>query len=295
MKKSLKIPTPFILLLPLIILFSAVLIYPWALGFWYSLLRYKPMYGISTKFIGLGNYISIVKDPVFYNALKVTGYFMFLTVASEMILGLFLAEILDGIVHERLRKTAVVITLIPMMTATVYAALSWRLILYPLFGIANYLLTLLGLPPQDWLGDPKWSIPVVAMVDIWQNTPFVILILFAGLQALPTEWIEAAKIDGASSWQIFRYIKIPFLRPLILIALFFRVVITLRIFESVVMMFSETGGPGMAAQVLGIYLYWLAFRVFDLGRAAALSWIMLLLTVGLSFILLLKFYKEVRI
>jgi len=295
MKRDLKIPTPLILLLPLIILFSTVLIYPWALGFWYSLLKYKPMYGIPPKFVGLSNYIEIIKDPVFYHALRVTGYFMLLAVTFEMVLGLFLAEILDGIAYERLRKLTTIIILIPMMTATVYAALTWRLILYPLFGIANYLLTLLGLPPQDWLGDPKWSIPVVAVVDIWQNTPFVILILFAGLQSLPTEWIEAAMIDGASSWQIFRYIKLPFLKPLILIALFFRIVITLRIFESVIIMFSETGGPGMAAQVLGIYLYWLAFKIWDLGRAAALSWIMLLLTAGLSFVLLLKFYKEVRI
>jgi len=294
MKVNVRVPTPFILLLPLIVIFSFVLIYPWALGLYYSLLRYRPMYGLSTEFIGLENYISIIKDPVFYNALKVTGNFMLLAVAFEMILGLLLAEILDGIKHELLRKTAVVIILIPMMTATVYAALSWRLIFYPLFGVANYFLTLLGLPPQDWFGDPRWPIPVVAMVDIWQNTAFVTLVLFAGLQSLPTEWIEAARIDGASSWQIFRYIKIPFLRPLILIALFFRIIITLRVFESVMLIFSETGGPGMAAQVLGVYLYWLAFRIFDLGRAAALSWIMLLLTVGLSFILLIRFYKEVK-
>lgn len=287
--------TPFFLLLPLIILFGAILAYPWGLGFWYSLLEYKPMYGTETRFIGLKNYLTIITDPVFYHVLKVTVYFMILAVSIELLLGLLIAQVLDSIDHAKLRRAALVMVLIPMTAATVYAALAWRLIFYPLFGVANYALSLIGLPPQDWLGNPSFSVPIIAVVDIWQNTPFVTLMLFAGLQALPKDWVESAMVDGASSWQIFRCIKLPFLRPLILIALFFRITIALRVFESVVIMFSETGGPGMAAQVLGTYLYWLAFKIWDLGRAAALSWIMLLLTMGLSFVLLVKFYKEVRV
>jgi multiple sugar transport system permease protein len=270
-----------------------VLIYPWALSFYYSFFQYKPTLTPEVKFIGLGNYIKIVSDPSFYNSLFVTFYFIAGAVTLEFFLGIGIALLLDR--EFKMKRVITTMILVPMVVSPAFAALSFRQFIHPLLGLFNFLLTSLGLPPQDWMGNPSLSIPVVIMIDVWQNTSFVTLIILAGLQALPVEQVEAALVDGASSWQIFKNIKIPFLKPLMLLALMFRIMFALRVFETVMLTFSETGGPANAAQVLGVYLYWIAFRGWDLGMASALSWLMLFLTIGLTLALVIFLYKEIEL
>jgi len=284
---------PYLYFFPILFFFSFVLIYPWALSFYYSFFQYKPTLTPEVKFIGLGNYIKIVSDPSFYNSLFVTFYFIAGAVTLEFFLGIGIALLLDR--EFKMKRVITTMILVPMVVSPAFAALSFRQFIHPLLGLFNFLLTSLGLPPQDWMGNPSLSIPVVIMIDVWQNTSFVTLIILAGLQALPVEQVEAALVDGASSWQIFKNIKIPFLKPLMLLALMFRIMFALRVFETVMLTFSETGGPANAAQVLGVYLYWIAFRGWDLGMASALSWLMLFLTIGLTLALVIFLYKEIEL
>jgi multiple sugar transport system permease protein len=284
---------PYLYFFPILFFFSFVLIYPWALSFYYSFFQYKPTLTPEVKFIGLGNYIKIVSDPSFYNSLFVTFYFIAGAVTLEFFLGIGIALLLDR--EFKMKRAITTLILVPMVVSPAFAALSFRQFIHPLLGLFNFLLTSLGLPPQDWMGNPSLSIPVAIMIDVWQNTSFVTLIILAGLQALPVEQVEAALVDGASSWQIFKNIKIPFLKPLMLLALMFRIMFALRVFETVMLTFSETGGPANAAQVLGVYLYWIAFRGWDLGMASALSWLMLFLTIGLTLALVIFLYKEIEL
>jgi multiple sugar transport system permease protein len=284
---------PYLYFFPILFFFSFVLIYPWALSFYYSFFQYKPTLTPEVKFIGLGNYIKIVSDPSFYNSLFVTFYFIAGAVTLEFFLGIGIALLLDR--EFKMKRVITTLILVPMVVSPAFAALSFRQFIHPLLGLFNFSLTSLGLPPQDWMGNPSLSIPVAIMIDVWQNTSFVTLIILAGLQALPVEQVEAALVDGASSWQIFKNIKIPFLKPLMLLALMFRIMFALRVFETVMLTFSETGGPANAAQVLGVYLYWIAFRGWDLGMASALSWLMLFLTIGLTLALVIFLYKEIEL
>ena len=293
MSKALDKFYPYLYFFPILFFFSFVLIYPWALSFYYSFFQYKPTLTPEVKFIGLGNYIKIVSDPSFYNSLFVTFYFIAGAVTLEFFLGIGIALLLDR--EFKMKRAITTLILVPMVVSPAFAALSFRQFIHPLLGLFNFLLTSLGLPPQDWMGNPSLSIPVAIMIDVWQNTSFVTLIILAGLQALPVEQVEAALVDGASSWQIFKNIKIPFLKPLMLLALMFRIMFALRVFETVMLTFSETGGPANAAQVLGVYLYWIAFRGWDLGMASALSWLMLFLTIGLTLALVIFLYKEIEL
>ncbi|MGB9727965.1 MAG: carbohydrate ABC transporter permease [Nitrososphaeria archaeon] len=245
------------------------------------------------KFIGLDNYIKLVYDTSFHNSLFITFYFIAGAVTLEFFLGIGIALLLDR--EFKMKRIVTTMILIPMVVSPAFAALSFRQFIHPLLGLFNFLLTSVGLPPQDWMGNPSLSIPVAIMIDVWQNTSFVTLIILAGLQALPIEQVEAALVDGASSWQIFKNIKLPFLKPLMLLALMFRIMFALRVFETIMLTFSETGGPANAAQVLGVYLYWLAFRAWDLGMACALSWFILFLTIILTSTLVIFLYKEIEL
>ncbi|MEM3715416.1 MAG: sugar ABC transporter permease [Nitrososphaeria archaeon] len=269
------------------------MVYPWIFSLYLSFFQYKPSISPQTKFIGLDNYITLILDPGFHNSIYATLYFVVGAVTLEFFLGLGIALLLDR--EFKMKRIVTTLILIPLVVSPSFAALSFKQFLNPLLGLFNFILSYLNLPPQDWLGNPNLSIPTAIMIDVWQNTSFVTLILLAGLQALPVDRVEAALVDGANPWQIFKEIKLPFLKPLMLLALMFRIMFALRVFETIVLTFSETGGPANSAQVLGVYLYWIAFRAWDLGSAAALSWIILLLTIALTSILVIFLYKEVEL
>lgn len=284
---------PYLFFLPIAPFFLGVLFYPWIISLFYSVHEYKPTISQGITFVGLNNYVNLILNPEFHRSLFVTFYFAIGAVTLELILGLGVALLVDR--EFRLNRIVTTLILVPMVVAPASAALSMRQFIHPILGLFNFMLAWLGLPPQDWMGNPDLAIPVAILMDVWQNTSFVTLIILAGLHALPVEHVEAAQIDGAGSWQLFRYIKLPFLRPLILIAILFRTMFALRVFETILLVFSETGGPANAAQVLGIFLYWIGFRAWDFGLAAAMSWIMLLITISITIVLVFSLYKEVEL
>jgi multiple sugar transport system permease protein len=223
-------------------------------------------------FVGLDNYVRALSNPLLYDSLRQTAIYALVVVPTEVLLGLGLALL----VHRTIRSSAVkatiyVLAIIPIAIPQVAAGVVFRLIYAPEYGILNVILEKLGLIDQQilWLSVPALAIFSVASVDIWQWTPFVYLVLFAGLQTVPQESVEAAQVDGASSWAQFRNIEYPYIRPLILVVLFFRIADVLRVFDHVFIL--TGGGPGTTTQFVSLYLYRIAFKFSDLAQASALA------------------------
>ncbi|MEM3384425.1 MAG: sugar ABC transporter permease [Nitrososphaeria archaeon] len=293
MSKLIRGAYPYLYFLPILPFFLGILVYPWMISLYYSFQYYKPSISQETKFVGISNYIKLITDTQFHHSLFVTFYFVILAVSLEFLFGLGIALLLDR--QFKLKQIVTTLILIPMMVAPSFAALSMKQFFDPLLGLFNFILRSIGLTPLNWLGDPNLSILVIVFIDVWQNTSFVALILLAGLQAIPVTQLEAAVVDGANSWAVFRHIKLPFIKPLILLAILFRTIFSLRVFETVLITFSETGGPLNAAYVLGLYLYWTGFKIWDFGLASALSWVMLLITLSVTLLLIYGLYREIEL
>ena len=230
---------------------------------------------------GLENYLEMFRDTRFWFSIRLTVIYTAITVALQVILGLALAmAFFRGFRGQGLMRVSV---LLPMILAPVVVGLAWRtLILTPEYGILDYLVILLGFGSKPWLVQPTWSLISVIIIHTWQWTPFAFLVFLASLNAMPQEPLEAALLDTRTSWQRFRYIILPMLRPAIVIVLIFRTMIALRAFAAI---FSATGGgPGTATEILNLYAYRVSFNSLDLGYGAALGTVLLLITVGISLI-----------
>jgi len=232
---------------------------------------------------GLGNYADILfLDPYFRQSLKVTGFYLLGTVPLQFILGLAVALILYRITRKIigfLRTTLIV----PAIMTPIVVGIIWRLMYNPDLGMLNYLLSLIGLPPVNWTGMPMSALPSVMMADIWEWTPFMALILLAGLQALPREPYEAAVVDGASNWQTFRYITLPLLSPVMLVAILIRLMDSFKTFDLIFVL--TQGGPGMSTETMNYYTYRYGFKFFHMGYASALSWLLVIIVTVISIIL----------
>ena len=230
---------------------------------------------------GLENYLEMFRDTRFWFSIRLTVIYTAITVILQVILGLALAmAFFRGFRGQGLMRVSV---LLPMILAPVVVGLAWRtLILTPEYGILDYLVILLGFGSKPWLVEPTWALISVIIIHTWQWTPFAFLVFLASLNAMPQEPLEAALLDTRTSWQRFRYIILPMLRPAIVIVLIFRTMIALRAFAAI---FSATGGgPGTATEILNLYAYRVSFNSLDLGYGAALGTVLLLITVGISLI-----------
>lgn len=236
------------------------------------------------KWIGIGNYTTILfQDPYFRTAFKVTLLYLAGTVPLQFALGLFVALILHQITQKVigvLRTTLI----IPTIMTPVVVGIIWRLMYNPDLGMLNYFLTLFGFSPVNWTGMPATALPSVMMADIWEWTPFMALIMLAGLQALPREPFEAALVDGASSWQTLRYITLPLLSPAMLVALLIRLMDSFKTFDLIFVL--TQGGPGMSTEILNYYTYRYGFKFFHLGYASALSWLLVVVVTIISIVLI---------
>jgi multiple sugar transport system permease protein len=239
-------------------------------------------------FIGLRNYARALGNPLFFDALRATGLYALIVLPTEIVLGLGFALLVHRAVKRPgLRATLYVLAVLPLVVPPVAVGVVARLIYAPGYGVLNYGLQSLGITHSEiqWLGVPILAMGSVASVDIWQWTPFVYLVLFAGLQTVPRESIEAAQVDGATWWTQFRYIELYYLRPLFLLILFFRVADVLRVFDHVYIL--TGGGPGTATQLLSLYIYRIEFRFFDGGQAAALA-VMVLVSISVLYSLVTR-------
>jgi multiple sugar transport system permease protein len=235
----------------------------------------------------LANFTRLATDEFFRAALLQTLIYAAAALSVELILGLAVALLMDR--QMRARNLFRALLLLPMMLPPVVVAVMWRLMFNSDFGLINGTLKTLGFDTSQalWLSSPSTALLSVILVDIWQWTPFMFLIMLAGLQAIPQEPYEAAMIDGSSPWQTFRHITLPLLKPAILVALLLRTMDLLRVFDHVFIL--TQGGPGFSTETISLYIYKAAFRFFDFGYAAAMSFVLLILVnfVSLGYIRLL--------
>jgi multiple sugar transport system permease protein len=238
--------------------------------------------GRPEKFIGAANYLKMFVDPLFWNGLRVTIEIYVVSLAAQLAFGLYLGIFLNRITFmQRLFRTALIA---PFLLPSVVIGMMWLVVLDPSLGVANYILQSMGLPPSAWLGSPKLVVPVIALLDTWQWTPFVALIVLGGLQTLPRSVYEAAEVDGISRRQVFWHITLPLLGPTLMTAAVLRSVDLLRFFDLIYIM--TNGGPGNSSLSLNVYAYQRGIDYFDMGYATtlmiSLSVVVLLVVFGLS-------------
>jgi multiple sugar transport system permease protein len=246
-----------------------------------SCFRLDLTYPPGNGWIGVENYVEMFNDARFWYSIRLTVVYTVITVVLQVVVGLGLAmAFFRGFRGQGFMRVSV---LLPMILAPVVVGLAWRtLILTPEYGILDYISILLGFGSRPWLVDPTWALISVIIIHTWQWTPFAFLVFLASLNAMPQEPLEAALLDTRTSWQRFRYIILPMLRPAIVIVLIFRTMIALRAFAAI---FSATGGgPGTATEILNLYAYRVSFNSLDLGYGAALGTVLLLITVGVSMV-----------
>jgi ABC-type sugar transport system permease subunit len=272
------------LILPALIAMCAVLIYPLGYSFWISFFDWT-ITSVDQPFIGLRNYVEALSSSASQFILVQNIAFTVICIALEFVIGIALALLLARrFVGRSLART---LLLLPMLTAPVLAGFNFRWIFNDRFGLANQLLIQAGLQPQAWLADANLARAVIILVTIWQGIPFMMLLLLAGIESLPTPPFEAAIVDGATAWQRFLHITLPLLRPIIVVAVSLRVIDLFRTFDTIYIM--TFGGPGHATELLPFYIYRAAFSSGRFGYASALSYITLALTV---LILIPLFYRR---
>jgi len=224
------------------------------------------------EFVGLANYTRALRNPLLYDALTATGVYALLVLPAEIFLGLGLALLVHRMVRSAVAKAVIfVLAVVPLVVPPVAVGVIARLVYAPGYGVLNQVLVRTGVIDHEigFLSDPILAMLSVASVDIWQWTAFVYLVLFAGLQTVPREMVEAARVDGGGGWTLFRHIELHYLRPLLVLILFLRMADVLRVFDHVFIL--TGGGPGSSTQLLSLYLYRIEFKFFDDGQAAALA------------------------
>jgi multiple sugar transport system permease protein len=221
-------------------------------------------------FVGFDNFARALGNPLLYESIKQTAVYAAIALPIEILGGLGIALLVHRSIRSNLVKAAIYIAaMIPIVIPQIAVGVVFRLVYAPDYGILNVLLGQTGPTQPLWLSSPTLAMIATASVDIWQWTPFVYLVLFAGLQTVPTESVEAAQVDGAGPWTQFRHIELPYLRPLLLLVLFFRIADVIRVFDHVYVL--TGGGPGTTTQFLSLYIYRIGFKFSDLGQASALA------------------------
>ncbi len=262
---------------PVFLFLCAIIVFPLGHAFWTSLQRVR---GLRSTFVGFDNYARVLADDAFWHSLSISFAFTGVAVALHMVLGLALALLLDELRSARAALRIAFLT--PWMVAPAVGATIWLWLLEPQFGVVNYLLRAAGMidAPLAWLGEPGPAFASVVAVDVWRGVPFVMLLMLAGLQTVPPEQYEAAAMDGASAWQRFRFVTLPNLRYLLIVATTLDVINTIRHYDIIGVM--TAGGPAQATEVLPVLLYNTAFRGNRFGEAAAIGVLLLLIVLALS-------------
>jgi multiple sugar transport system permease protein len=249
---------------------SLVTIYPVFYVLYLSLQRRLLIFDIA-RFVGLDNYLFLLRDDRFWNALKNTVYFTAVSVSLELAAGLCIALLLSR--QMRFRGAIRAIVLVPWAIPTVVSARMWEWIYNTDFGILNHVIG----SKINWLGSPALALNAAIFMDVWKTTPFVAILLMAGLNVIPHDLYRAAKVDGAGTWAVFRKVTLPLLKPVILVVLVFRTLDAFRVFDAVYVL--TGGGPANTTETLSVYAYKVLFQTLQFGYGSALS-VMVFLCVG---------------
>lgn len=276
----------FYFFLPAGVVIIGIIIYPLIFSLVISFTTYGFLNPFLNQLIWVENYKTIFHDEYFWNSVYVIFKFVAVVLILEFLLGFGVALLLN----RKIKAKGIFYTIlsIPMVMAPVAVALIWRVFLHPELGIMNYFLSLVKIPPVNWLGSSKVTFWTVVMVDIWQQVSFMILVLLAGLVSLPSDPYEAAAIDGASSFQRFLYITLPLMKPVIVVALLLRTIFGFRTFDLVYIL--TRGGPGVTTDVISYYIYRRTFMGLNLAESSAASYVLL----AINMIVIIFLYRALR-
>jgi multiple sugar transport system permease protein len=267
----------FLFTLPTMLLLIFVGVFPLIWSLYLSFTRFsaaKP--NIAPEWVGTANYAKVMTDPSIWSVFVFTAKYVVIAVGVEFLLGFGIALLLNRAFPGRGLITTLM--LLPMMLSPALAASFWKLIYEPQWGVSNFYIKKLGFAPIDWLANQHITIYALALVDIWQWTPFMLLISLAGLSAVPRYLYEAAEVDQASAWFKFRHVTLPMVWPLLLIALIFRTMDAIRVFEYPYIMIADQ----QATQTIATLLYRIAFRSWDTGLSTAFAYIVLVMIIAMT-------------
>jgi len=265
------------------------MLYPLGYAIWLSLFNYDLGSG-ARDFIGLGNYAALLADERLWDTLNRTVLIVLAAVGLEFCLGLLVAYGLYRLTFGV--RTLNLLMFLPNIVTPVVAALFLRWIFIGRWGLLSASLIALGIFPPDFLGNPAWARATVVLADSWQFTPFMILVLYAGLNTVDQSQIDAAQIDGAGVWMLLIRIMLPAIRPLIVFVLAIRLMDAFRFFDTIYVLTS--GGPGTATETITLYTYALAFRLLQIGKASALGVLTLLFVAALVAAMIRLVYRQER-
>ncbi len=266
--------------LPALVLIAAVIVFPWLFTLAMSLMEFKV--GGAHEFVGGENFAKLAKDERFLESIVRTFWFTALAVIFPIALGTWAAVVFHR--EFPFRGLLRTIFIMPMMATPVAVALVWTMMFHPQLGVLNYLLSLVRIAPFAWVYDPNTVIATLVLVEVWHWTPLVMLIVLGGMAALPADPYDSATIDGATDWQMFRFITLPLIMPYIMVAVVIRTIDALKVFDTIFVI--TGGGPGTASETLNIFLYLQAFQFYNLGYASAVVIVFFVIIVALSLVLL---------
>lgn len=276
----------YILTIPTLIFVVVCVSYPMLYTINLSFYDWKMSANVAKEFVGLQNFIDFFRDSRFWDAFWRTIWFTFVAVCIESVLGVTFALILG-----KIRKASNVIRtvfLMPMVATPVAVGILWKLIFDPTIGLANQILKFLGLPISTWLGSSATVMPSLIIIDVWQWTPSIMLMVLAGLSGMDDQVLESARVDGANEWQTIWKITLPLLMPTIMMAILLRLIDCLKTFD--IIYSTTTGGPGYSSENLNILSYRYAFEYFQMGNASALLLIFFVVVCG--FAILFSFFRK---
>ena len=252
--------TPYSFLLPSILILAFTSLYPICYSIYYSFFNWR--WGNEKDFVGLSNYIFLLTDKDFWIIIKNTFVFAFFACLIEIIVGVLLAIYIDRIKYgSTIIRT---LLLIPLMVSGISVTMLFKVILDNMFGIIPYFLSFLGIK-SNFFGSYDAALPTIIGLDVWWQTSFVFIIVLAGFQSIPSEPIEAAKMDGATEWEVTRYIRLPMIRSLLFLVLIFRSIDTLKVFD--IIWGTTGGGPGLATEALQTYAYRVAYSFLEMSKS----------------------------
>ncbi|MEW6548807.1 MAG: sugar ABC transporter permease [Spirochaetota bacterium] len=268
--------------LPAVAFVMVMMLFPVLYTLFLSFTNWNLTSGMPLRFSWFRSYARVLGEPRFIDAVGRTFSFTALAVAVETVLGLALALLL----HRDFKGKAVMklILLLPLVATPVAIGIVWNLFFDPTIGLANFVLSTMGIPPSAWVSSPETVIPSLALVDIWQWTPMITLIVLAGLAALSPEPYESARVDGANSLQIFSKITLPMIAPTLLTAMILRSVDALKTFDIIYAM--TGGGPGYASETLNVMAFKYSFEYFRMGQSSVILVFLFLLVLLLSMVIM---------
>ncbi len=243
--------------------------------------------GMDTEWVGWKNYVRILSNPDFQAALLRNVIFVVTVVGLEMLIGLGIALLLENPLPLRGLWMALIVA--PYAVSPIVAVVMWKYMLDPNFGVVNFMMGSAGFPTVAWFTSAGTSMAGIIIIAVWKEFSFVTIVSFAALKAIPNDFVEAARIDGAGYPQILRHIKLPMILPALSIVMMFRIIYTLR--EFAIVHTTTGGGPGTSTEILALYLYKQAFRYLNFGAGAATGWLMLLATLLLAGFLVRRTYR----